>query len=74
MIQRSKQSWAVGSTVKVGFMGGLVVKGIRQVKDGLPDYYLLEAANGNLYRFIPHNGLEAMKAATFAAELAVATV
>jgi hypothetical protein len=72
MIHRSKQSWAVGATVKVGFMGGLTVKGIRQVKDGLPDYYLLEAANGKHYQFVPHNGLELLKEAVYCTELAAA--
>lgn len=55
MIKRTKQNWSVGATVKVGFLS-LVVIGMIDIKDGLPDIYLLERA-GQFYEFIPHNGL-----------------
>jgi hypothetical protein len=57
MINRSKQDWSIGSTVKVGFMT-LIVDEVVAVKDGLPDiYYLHSPRNGSRYEFIPHNGL-----------------
>lgn len=55
MIKNSKQNWSVGSTVKVGFLT-LVVLASVDIKDGMPDIYLLERA-GQFYEFIPHNGL-----------------
>lgn len=60
MINNSKQNWSIGSRVNVGFMRGLEVLEVRAVVDGLPDIYILRAANGKMYKFIPHNGLEAM--------------
>jgi len=53
----SKQNWAIGQTVKVGFLS-LVVVGVRAVRDYLPDIYTLRNADGSRwYEFIPHNGL-----------------
>lgn len=55
--RRSKQSWQVGATVKVGFLT-LKVVGMRAEYDGLPDIYTLESLDGlKRYEFIPHNGL-----------------
>jgi len=57
MITKSKQNWAVGSTVRVGFLT-LKVTGVKAVKDGLPDIYSLSSLDGkSQYEFIPHNGL-----------------
>ncbi len=42
MINKTKQNWTVGQTVKIGFMS-LVVKA---------------AAGTQLYKFVPHNGVE----------------
>ena len=59
MISRTKQNWSIGEWVKVGFMK-LKVVGARAEKDGMPDIYSLESANGKKYEFIPHNGLYAI--------------
>jgi len=60
MINNSKQSWSIGSMVKVGFMT-LKVLEVNAVKDGLPDIYILEnPKTGKKYEFIPHNGLSAL--------------
>lgn len=61
MIQNSKQNWAVGETVKVGFLK-LVVVSVRAVKDYLPDIYTLESAKGVRYEFVPHHGLTRLEA------------
>ncbi|WGS53541.1 hypothetical protein LFL96_21010 [Paraburkholderia sp. D15] len=56
MVKNSKQSWAVGQTVKVGFLALVVVTPIASRGDGLPGAYIL--TNGTqFYSFIPHNGL-----------------
>lgn len=56
MIKNSKQSWAVGQTVKVGFLSLNVVTPIAPTGDGLPGAYIL--TNGKqFYSFVPHNGL-----------------
>ncbi len=60
MINTSKQSWEIGSMVKVGFMT-LKVLEVKAVKDYLPDIYILgNPKNGKRYEFIPHNGLLAL--------------
>lgn len=57
MIQRTKQNWQIGQTVKVGFMS-LRVLGVEAVKDYMPDIYTLESLDGTKkYEFIPHHGL-----------------
>lgn len=54
---RSKQSWNIGDTVKVGFMR-LKVVSVRAEKDWKPDIYTLESLDGSKrYEFIPHYGL-----------------
>ena len=57
MIKNSKQVWEVGQTVKVGFMTLQVIGKVATPGDWMPDAYALKAANGNFYRFVPHNGL-----------------
>ena len=59
MITRTKQNWAIGEWVKVGFMR-LKVLSVRAEYDMLPDIYTLESASGKKYEFIPHNGLSAI--------------
>jgi hypothetical protein len=56
MVRNSKQSWEVGSTVKVGFLSMQIVAKIKTPGDYLPDAYAL-TANGKFYKFVPHNGL-----------------
>jgi hypothetical protein len=57
MIRNTRQNWAVGQIVKVGFLS-LRVMSARAEKDGLPDIYTLQSLDGaRTYEFIPHNGL-----------------
>ena len=59
MITKSKQSWEVGQTVKVGFMSLVVAAKIATPGDFAPDAYLLtNHAGTQLYKFVPHNGVE----------------
>lgn len=58
MIQRSKQDWSVGKTVKVGFLTLTVVSIELTPGDGKPDAYHLQDSKGRRYVFTPHNGLE----------------
>jgi hypothetical protein len=58
MITKSKQAWEVGQTVKVGFVSGLeVMAKVATPGDYAPDAYIL-CRNEQLYKFVPHNGLE----------------
>ena len=58
-ITRSRQDWSPGQTVKVGFLSLVVVQCIPTPGDFAPDAYILaNAARTQLYRFVPHNGLE----------------
>jgi hypothetical protein len=57
MITKTKQDWAIGNQVKVGFLT-LKVLAVKSIKDGLPDIYSLCSLDGTkTYEFIPHNGL-----------------
>jgi hypothetical protein len=57
MIKNTKQNWAIGEVVKVGFLS-LRIKGMRAEYDYLPDIYEMESLDGKKqYEFIPHNGL-----------------
>lgn len=58
-ITHSKQNWAVGQTVKVGFLA-LQVTGFRPTPgDFRPDIYELANRDGSkTYTFTPHFGLE----------------
>lgn len=59
MITKTKQSWEVGATVKVGFLSLVVKAAVATPGDYLPDAYILaNAAGTQLYKFVPHNGLE----------------
>lgn len=59
MIKRTQQDWNVGSTVKVGFLSLTVKAAIATPGDFKPDAYILSNAAGTqLYRFVPHNGVE----------------
>lgn len=59
MITKTRQNWTAGQTVKVGFLS-LVVKGaVATPGDSLPDAYILaNQAGTQLYKFVPHFGLE----------------
>lgn len=58
MITKSKQSWEIGQTVKVGFLSLIVVEKIATPGDWKPDAYALKNSAGDKwYRFVPHNGL-----------------
>ena len=59
MITNTKQNWQVGSIVKVGFMTLRVMLAVPTPGDYAPDAYLLTNMNGTqLYKFVPHNGVE----------------
>lgn len=59
MVKNSKQNWQVGATVKVGFLSLVVMGAIATPGDYLPDAYILaNKAGTQLYKFVPHNGLE----------------
>lgn len=59
MITKTKQNWTSGQTVKVGFLSLMVVQCIPTPGDYAPDAYLLtNAAHTQLYKFVPHNGVE----------------
>ncbi|WP_186095666.1 hypothetical protein [Burkholderia gladioli] len=59
MIKNSKQSWEAGSTVKVGFLSLTVKAVVPTPGDHAPDAYILvNAAGTQLYKFVPHNGVE----------------
>lgn len=59
MITKTRQNWTTGSTVKVGFSSLIVVAAIATPGDFAPDAYILKNAAGTqLYKFVPHNGVE----------------
>jgi hypothetical protein len=59
MINKSKQAWEVGETVKVGFMTLRVLAKVATPGDFKPDAYVLTNIKADkFYRFVPHNGLE----------------
>ena len=55
---RAKQEWAIGATVKVGFLTLRVVGKIATPGDYRPDMWQLESDRGVRYEFTPHFGLE----------------
>jgi hypothetical protein len=58
MINKTKQVWEVGESVKVGFLSLTVCAKIATPGDFLPDAYALRNHAGDrFYRFVPHNGL-----------------
>ena len=71
MIRNSTQQWEVGQMVKVGFLSLVVRAKMATPGDGAPDAYILaNAAATQLYKFVPHNGVE--KISTSEARLLVA--
>jgi hypothetical protein len=57
-MNRQKQNWAVGETVKVGFLKLRVLAKVATPGNWLPDQYAMTDATGQrFYRFVPHNGL-----------------
>jgi hypothetical protein len=62
MIRNSQQCWAVGETVKVGFLrlrvcAPFATSGVPTPGNHQPDQYALTDRQGRFYRFIPHHGL-----------------
>lgn len=68
MITKSKQDWAIGNVVRVGFLRFKVLAARETPGDGMPDAYLLMSVKdstiynrgGKLYQFIPHLGIESI--------------
>jgi hypothetical protein len=61
MISNTRQNWIVGHTVQVGFMKLNVRAVIQTPGDYLPDAYILSNLRGDkLYKFVPHNGCQAI--------------
>jgi hypothetical protein len=59
MITKTKQAWLPGNSVRVGFLTLVVRAAVATPGDGMPDAYILSNATGTqLYKFVPHNGLE----------------
>ena len=59
VIRKSKQSWEIGQTVKIGFLTLVVTAKEPTPGDYAPDAYRLRSQDGvRTYRFVPHNGLE----------------
>ena len=59
MITKTKQVWAVGEMVKVGFMKLRVMATQATPGDYMPDAYILANASADKFdRFVPHNGLQ----------------
>lgn len=59
MIRDTKQRWQPGQSVRVGFLTITVRAAVPTPGDGLPDAYILSnAAGSQLYRFVPHRGVE----------------
>ncbi len=58
-ITNTRQNWTTGQTVKVGFLSLMVVQCIPTPGDYAPDAYILvNRAQTQLYKFVPHNGLQ----------------
>jgi hypothetical protein len=63
MITKTKQNWTIGQTVKIGFMSLVVKAAVATPGDYLPDAYILtNAAGTQLYKFVPHNGVQKIDA------------
>lgn len=59
MITKTKQVWAVGEIVKVGFLSLRVMATQATPGDYKPDAYILANAKADkFFRFVPHNGLQ----------------
>jgi hypothetical protein len=57
MVTHSRQTWAVGSVVRVGFLTLTILDIIPTPGDYRPDIYLLADGKGRRYEFTPHFGL-----------------
>jgi hypothetical protein len=58
MITKSNQVWAVGETVKVGFLALRIMATKATPGDHKPDAYVLTNARADkFYVFVPHHGL-----------------
>lgn len=56
---KSKQDWSAGQTVRVGFLSLIVKAKVATPGDFAPDAYILvNSAGTQLYKFVPHNGVE----------------
>ena len=63
MITKTRQNWTTGQVVKVGFLSLVVKAAVATPGDYLPDAYILaNQAGTQLYRFVPHNGVEKISA------------
>lgn len=63
MITKTKQNWTIGQTVKIGFMSLVVKAAVATPGDYLPDAYILTNVDGTqLYKFVPHNGVQKIDA------------
>lgn len=59
----AKQTWAVGSQVRAGFLSLTVRAVLAPTGDGLPGAYILtNAAGTQLYHSVPFNGVEKISA------------
>lgn len=69
MINRSKQAWEVGETVRVGFLTLRVLAKQATPGDYRPDAYVLTNARADRwYRFVPHFGLQSFNSMQAALE------
>jgi hypothetical protein len=63
MIRKTKQDWSIGQVVKVGFLSMVVKAAIATPGDGRPDAYILSNQAGTqMYKFVPHQGVEKISA------------
>lgn len=59
MINKTKQDWTVGQSVKVGFLTLVVCAAVATPGDYKPDAYILSNKTADkFYVFVPHNGLQ----------------
>jgi hypothetical protein len=66
VITRSKQIWAIGATVKIGFLTLRITGAEATPGDHKPDVYMLESLDGSKqYTFVPHHGLERTRCASW---------
>lgn len=56
--RKPRQEWAIGNTVRVGFLTLTIIGFEPATGDGLPGAWLLNSHTGSSYRFTPYNGLE----------------
>ncbi|OAK55016.1 hypothetical protein A3K87_04245 [Variovorax paradoxus] len=61
MITHTKQDWAAGNAVRIGFLTLTVVAAIATPGDFKPDAYVL-ASKTAFFHFVPHHGLTKIEA------------